>query len=46
MYLDSSSLEIFINNGEAVMSARIFPPKNAYGILHSGAGQLDCWQYY
>ncbi|SUO93276.1 sucrose-6-phosphate hydrolase [Suttonella ornithocola] len=46
IYLDSSSLEIFINNGEAVMSARIFPPKNAYGILHSGAGQLDCWQYY
>lgn len=36
---DSSSVEIFINNGEAVMSARYFPGHDA-SVTFSGSGRL------
>lgn len=32
IFVDSSSIEIFCNNGERVMSSRIFPSKNSKGI--------------
>lgn len=32
IYMDKSSIEIFINEGEAVMSSRIFPDKRAHGV--------------
>lgn len=32
IYMDKSSIEIFINEGEAVMSSRIFPGKRAQGV--------------
>lgn len=39
LFADTSSLELFINDGEATMSGRIFPPADAtaYSFLH-GAG--------
>ncbi len=43
---DNSSLEIFINNGEAVMSARIFTDKEATQIGRDGEVKImDCWLY-
>lgn len=40
IFMDVSSLEIFINDGEAVMSARIFPEKDATGVeLSTETGQ-------
>ena len=38
---DTSSLEIFINNGEAVMSARVFSPNNATQIGIEGNVQIQ-----
>lgn len=35
IFMDVSSLEIFINDGEAVMSTRIFPEKDARGVEFS-----------
>lgn len=32
IFMDISSVEIFVNDGEAVMSARIFPEKDAVGV--------------
>lgn len=32
VYMDNSSIEIFINNGEAVMSSRIFPDEKSVGV--------------
>jgi beta-fructofuranosidase len=41
---DNSSLEVFINNGEAVMSARIFTAKDATQLSYDGEVQLQtCW---
>ena len=43
---DNSSLEIFINNGEAVMSARVFTDKEATQISREGEVEIvDCWLY-
>jgi beta-fructofuranosidase len=41
---DNSSLEIFIDNGTAVMSARVFTPENATFIKVKGEMTIhDCW---
>jgi beta-fructofuranosidase len=40
---DTSSVEIFINQGEFVMSSRVFTPKQATGIVLEGQAQLDIW---
>jgi len=41
---DNSSLELFINNGFAVMSARIFTPETATLLSRSGQVDIeDCW---
>ena len=43
---DTSSLEVFINNGEAVMSARVFTAKDATKLSYDGdVKMLDCWLY-
>tara|TARA_R110001583_G_scaffold1583_3_gene12328 strand:- start:7528 stop:9159 length:1632 start_codon:yes stop_codon:yes gene_type:complete len=43
---DNSSLEIFINDGEAVMTARIFTDKNATTLSYSQDVKIqDCWLY-
>lgn len=41
IFVDTSSVEIFINDGEFVLSGRIFPPEEADGIEVFGAGQLQ-----
>lgn len=43
---DNSSIEIFINGGRAVMSARIFTPKDATNISYQGVVSiLNCWLF-
>ncbi len=43
---DTSSLEVFINNGEAVMSARVFTAKDATKLSYQGDVKIDsCWLY-
>lgn len=45
IFLDASSIEIFINGGEHTMTARLFPPDGADGIACSGQGRLYGWAY-
>ncbi|GLS89874.1 putative sucrose-6-phosphate hydrolase [Psychromonas marina] len=43
---DNSSIELFINGGQAVMSARIFTPKDATNLSYQGEMKIiDCWLY-
>lgn len=43
---DNSSIEIFINQGEAVMSARIFTEKDATNFSYDGeVSIINCWLY-
>jgi beta-fructofuranosidase len=41
LLLDASSLELFINNGEACMSARYFPDPAIKNLTWQGSGQLS-----
>lgn len=48
IYMDISSIEVFINDGEAVMSARIFPASDATGVelsTETGECQTKITQY-
>lgn len=40
IFVDVSSVEVFLNDGECVLSARLFPPKEADGIEVFGTGEL------
>ncbi|WP_277678327.1 glycoside hydrolase family 32 protein [Gracilibacillus dipsosauri] len=42
-YLDRSSLEIFVNHGELVFTARIFPQKQNRSLSITGEGNLKVW---
>lgn len=39
IWSDTSSLEVFLNNGESVMSARVFPRQSAPAIVLSGVAE-------
>ena len=41
---DSSSVEIFINDGEYVMTSRVFTPLNATSITLSGCATFSFWR--
>ena len=45
IYADSSSLELFINDGEQTMGGRIFPPADANQMRWTlaPAARLRCW---
>lgn len=46
LFLDNSSVEIFINHGEITLSARLFPAQNANAIhFQSQSAQISAWQY-
>lgn len=45
LFLDHSSLEVFINDGEAVMTARLFAPTDANTLNYRGTGQLTAFSY-
>lgn len=45
LFIDRSSLEIFINDGDAVMTARIFAPPTANRIHLDGNAHLIGWHY-
>ena len=40
IFLDRSSVEVFINDGDAVMSARVYPERGADGIAFEGDARL------
>ena len=42
VYLDTSSIEIFLNGGEEVFSARIFPQQENKEIIFSANGECIC----
>lgn len=42
VFVDASIAEIFINNGEVVFTARVFPKENSTGIRVFSAGKLTC----
>jgi beta-fructofuranosidase len=50
LFIDRSSLELFINNGETVMTSRIYPdPSSVYVDLFAEEGEvlllnLDAWK--
>ena len=41
IFVDNSSVEVFINNGEEVFSSRIFPEKNADKIIVFSENDID-----
>jgi fructan beta-fructosidase len=50
IFVDESSVEVFVNGGEAVITARIFPAAIAQGIAFFGPAdalirQLDFWEF-
>ncbi|UXR33653.1 glycoside hydrolase family 32 protein [Staphylococcus simulans] len=48
IFVDQSSIEVFCNHGERVMSSRIFPPENSKGIrvgTESGQAYLKFTKY-
>ena len=45
IFLDKSSLEIFINNGDAVMSGRIFRAERAKKIAFNGEAKIIAYPY-
>lgn len=48
IFSDKSSLEIFANDGQAVMSSRIYPDKNATGIkfIAQGEAKINYLNFY
>jgi len=49
IFLDNSSAEVFANNGEAVLSSRIYPPGNdraAFIFADAGAAQLLSGEFW
>lgn len=48
IFVDISSVEIFVNNGEEVLTSRIFPGESSDGIsvsLHNGSAVLNITKY-
>ena len=41
IFVDNSSVEVFINNGEEVFSSRIFPENNADQIIVFSENDID-----
>lgn len=41
---DTSSLEVFVNHGETVLTTRYYPAPEARGVAVSGVGELRMWQ--
>lgn len=39
IFVDKSSVEVFANNGQAVLSSRIYPDKNSIGIKFTSTGE-------
>ncbi|MDP4145518.1 MAG: sucrose-6-phosphate hydrolase [Bacillota bacterium] len=50
IFVDSSSVEVFVNNGEKVFTTRIFPAKESKGIKFFADGEskisADIWDIY
>mgnify|MGYP001851708149 FL=1 len=48
IFSDKSSLEVFANDGQAVMSSRIYPDKNATGIkfISQGEAKINYLNFY
>lgn len=45
IFVDSSSLEIFINDGETVMTGRVFAPAEAVQLSYQGKAELTAYPY-
>lgn len=45
IFVDSSSLEIFINDGETVMTGRVFAPEEAVQLSYQGKAELTAYPY-
>lgn len=43
---DASSLEIFVNEGETVLSSRYYPPVAARGVCFHGEGKAKLWKMH
>lgn len=43
---DTSSLEIFVNGGETVLTTRYYPDPTARGVAVQGAGEMHVWQMH
>jgi len=44
IFLDHSSIEIFVNDGDAVFTSRVFPTKEEHGYVLQGDGRLRAWE--
>jgi len=44
IYIDRSSVEIFVNNGDAVFTSRVFPTKEEIGFVLSNNATVKIWK--
>ena len=44
VFIDQSIFEIFINDGEKVLSGRVFPNKNQYSIRSQNPIKIKLWE--
>jgi len=43
IFIDRSSVEIFVNDGEAVMTSRVFPQADEHGFTYEGNAAIRIW---
>ena len=43
IFIDRSSVEIFVNDGEAVMTSRVFPQADEHGFTYEGNAAIRLW---
>ncbi len=44
IFIDASSVEIFVNEGDAVFSSRVFPTKEEHGFVCEGEANCRLWK--
>ena len=44
IFIDKSSVEIFVNDGDAVFSSRIFPVEEENRLIYSGDASIHLWE--
>ena len=44
IFLDHSSIEIFVNDGDAVFTSRVFPTNEEHHFSLQGDGKLRAWE--
>ena len=44
IFIDNSSVEIFVNDGDAVFTSRVFPEENEHSFIISECTSINIWE--